>query len=168
MIAEHITDDPGALALHGRRIQNGDVTTPGADDPWIATEGALHEIPIGAVLVSVETERDGRKQWRAWRVAPVGVPVMILNETTVRGQRDHLERLTAMLDEDLRDAFDGILQRYERSNARPEHVAHMRRTIEVWRFEAETTLQPRRRRRQGLAAPAPAATGTRPRLIASA
>ena len=167
VIAEHITDDPGALALHGRRIQNGDVTTPGADDPWIATEGALHEIPVGAVLVSVETECDGRKQWRAWRVAPVGVPVMVLHETATRGQRDHLKRLTALLDEDLRDAFANILTRYERSDARPEHIAHMRRTIEVWRFEAETTLQPRRQRRQRLPAAAPPATGTRPRLLAS-
>ena len=167
VIAEHVTDDPGALALHGRRIRNGEVTAPAADDPWIASESMLHEIPVGALLVAVDTETDGRKHWRAWRVAPIGIPVLVVHETIGRGHRQLLERLAGLLDEDLRDAFADIVTRYEGSSAKPEHVALMKRAIELWRFEAETTLKPARKRRNNLPMPAPPASGTRPRLVAT-
>ena len=164
VIAEHITDDPGALALHGRRIRHGEVTSPTPDDPWTGSGAGLHEVPVGAVLVSVETDADGLKHWRAWRVTPIGMPVLVLRETAMPGRRDHLPRLAALLDEDLRTAFETILERYGKSGARPEHVEQMRLAIERWRFGIEVGRKRLRRR----AAPEAgrAATGTRPRLVA--
>ena len=148
VVLEHVTDDPGALALHGRRIRSGDVVTSGADDPWTGSEGALYTVPMGAVLVSVETENDGTKCWRAWRVTPIGLPVMVLHEKKRPGARDHLPKLARLLDEDLREAFADILDRYRNSGASPDHVEQMAQAIDVWRFEAELGSKPRPRRRR--------------------
>ena len=146
VLAEHITDDPGALALHGQRLRSGDVVTLTPDDTWTGSQGGLHEVAVGAVLVSVEPESDGTKVWRAWRVAPIGIPVMVFHEEKRPGARDHLPRLAALLDEDLRDAFAEILRRYRNSGADPSHVEQMERSIELWRLDAEMGRSPGRTR----------------------
>ncbi len=169
VLLEHVTDDPGSLAIHGRRLWQ-DLPATEAGDGWTSSDGRLVELPVGGVFVAVDTDTTGRRFWRAWRVTPIGPPVLVFRHESDTGDRSHLAHLAALLDEDLVKAFAAILTRYEGSNATPRHVAQMRNAIEHWKFGVSVG-RPRRRRRRGNGAerqPAAPAVGTRPRLVASA
>ena len=168
VLLEHITDDPGALAIHGQRLWQ-DVPATETEDGWTSQTPRIVELPIGGVLVSAESENDGTRHWRTWRVTPIGPPVLVLAEKTDPGDRAHLPKLAALLDEELQSAFADILARYARSGARPEHIRQMSNAIEHWAF-GEVTRRPksRRRRRTMGAEPAEPTRGTRPRLVACA
>ncbi len=167
VLLEHVTDDPGALAVHGVRLRQ---ELPAAESPdgWASHGGRLVELPVGGVLVAVDREADGTRHWRAWRVTPIGPPVLVYRHDGGPGDRTQLARLAALLDEDLTAAFAAILARYERSGASPGHVAQMRLAIEQWRFAAAPGRPKRRGRRGRPAAPAAPATGIRPRLVTAA
>ncbi len=166
VLLEHVTDDPGALAVHGVRLWQ---ELPAAESPdgWASHGGRLIELPVGGVLVAVDREANGTRHWRAWRVTPVGPPVLVYRHDGGPGHWTQLAKLAALLDEDLTAAFAAILARYERSGASPGHVAQMRLAIEQWRFAAAPGRTKRRRGRWP-AAPAAPAAGIRPQLVTAA
>lgn len=169
VLLEHVTDDPGRLAIHGRRLGQ-DLPATEAGDGWTSTHARLVELPLGGVIVAVETDTTGRRFWRAWRVTPIGPPVLVFRHESEPGDRSHLAHLAALLDEELAGAFDAILARYERSNAAPAHVAQMRQAISHWKFGVHVG-RPRKRRQRRNGADrqlAPASRGTMPRMVASA
>ena len=168
-ILEHITDDPGALAVHGRRLRSEETIEGTAEDGWENGGPTLIELPVGAVLVAVDTESDGTRMWRAWRVMPIGQPVAVFRERVAPGGRQHLASLAAMLDEDLVSAFASIVERYRRSGAEERHVRQMEQAVERWRFATQAgTRRKRRTRRRRIQPAATPATGIRPRMVPAA
>ena len=168
-ILEHITDDPGALAVHGRRIGAEQTIEGTTEDGWENGGAPLIELPVGAVLVAVDTESDGTRVWRAWRVMPIGQPVAVFRERLTPGSRRHLATLAALLDEDLVSAFASIVERYRRSGAEASHIRQMELAVERWRFATQAGSRRRRRgRRREVQQAAPRASGVRPRMVPAA
>ena len=126
-IATAVSDDPGWLAIHGRRVsgayapscQNAGDSHP---DLWRGPKRQRVTLPVGGVLVSrVGGTGSTAKGWNIWRVLPTG-PTCVL-ENAVSDTMDGLEKIAiaAAIDRDLRHAFEQSVRTLRRGATSDQH-----------------------------------------------
>ncbi len=148
-----VSDDPGLLGMHGPRLWAGsgpdvaDVET--TRDPYTGPDPRLYEVRVGGVLVSCVHTAEGRHWWRAWRVPPVGPPMLVYAATRRRSDKTHLRDLSALLDRRLDDAFADMVTRVLAAHpGEPARAANLAAAVRRWRARVTMTEPAPNRRRE--------------------